>query len=87
MAETSITQSELPTNDPSRLERIEQQQAILDELENEFANSPSSRLELRIKRETDIFLYMQNLLLDSPKERSKRAAEVARRCVLRRAFA
>ncbi len=88
MADTAIVRSPSAETDADRIAgQIEQQSAVLAELEKEYARLPSTALELRIKRKTDTLLHLHNQNKRSPRDRAQAAAAKARQAVLGTIFA
>ncbi len=88
MADTAIVRSPSAETDADRIAgQIEQQSAVLAELEKEYARLPSTALELRIKRKTDTLLHLHNQNKRSPGDRAQAAAAKARQAVLGTIFA
>ena len=71
---------------PAYSERIEQQEAVVRDIEAQYQKKPSPALQLDLRRKTDTLRHVKNLAKGSPKERARKAAETAKIATLRKAI-
>ncbi len=66
-------------------DQISQRQTVVDDLSAEFKKNPTPDLKADLEKKVDTILYLKNIGKGDPRERARRAAEVARVATLNRA--
>lgn len=79
-------QTSPPAAAPNYAERIDQQKALVRDLEDRHGKKPSPELQLELRRKTDTLRHIENLAKGNPKERARKAAETAKLYTLSKAI-
>ena len=67
-------------------EKISAQEKVVEQLRKEFDKSPSPELAIQLSRKRDTVAHLKSLEKGDPRNRAKRAANVARESVLSKAI-
>ncbi len=66
-------------------EKVGEQTDVVKKLEDSHKKNPSDESKLELSRETDQLRHYTNAAQGNPKERAKKAAEIAKKITLNRA--